>query len=61
MYEPLAVTGGEMDAASVFFEMANSDSIQYKCRNGRIVDVHQEREIKNCGFCSAHAFASEVY
>ncbi len=45
IFNPHALTNGE--AANVFFEMANSDRVQYKCRQGAIVDVKQARNIKN--------------
>ena len=45
IFSPKAVANGE--AANVFFEMANSERVQYKCKNGAIVDVKQARNIQN--------------
>ena len=45
LYEPVS---GSADAASVFFEMANSNSIEYRCSGGSLLKIKQDRNIKNC-------------
>jgi hypothetical protein len=45
LYEPIC---GAADAASVFFEMANANSIEYRCSEGSLLKINQDRNIKNC-------------
>jgi hypothetical protein len=46
LYEPIIASAG--DAATTFFEMANSNTIEYRCSGGSLLTIKQDRNIKNC-------------
>ncbi len=46
LYEPMIASAG--DAATTFFEMANSNTIEYRCSGGSLLSIKQDRNIKNC-------------
>jgi hypothetical protein len=46
LYEPMIAAAG--DAATTFFEMANSNTIEYRCSGGSLLTIKQDRHIKNC-------------
>ena len=36
------------DAASMFFEMANTNHVEYKCKSGSMLKLRQDRAVQNC-------------